>query len=161
MIDLNDWSCILCTKRNNGSGTNKEIKTELEKRVDFHFVVNFKIRKMPRPSTNIFRKYFGFNLETNKSVCQIEENGKACGKEVEVSNWNHEIQQTFQLHTLQLVILGVLNDNAVKKHVLVARRIVKKLRTPTFRALMLERKLPKPPIDCVTRWVLLLKWLKL
>jgi len=42
---------------------------KLKQNVDFHFVVNFKIRKMPRPSTNIFRKYFGFNLETNKSVC--------------------------------------------------------------------------------------------
>ena len=40
-----------------------------------------------------------------------------------------------------MVILGVLNDNAVKKHVIVARRIVKKL-----------PKLPKLPIDCVTRW---------
>lgn len=53
---------------------------------------------------------------------------------------------------MQLAIYGALKAVSIKNKIGVARRVVKKLRSPTLRVLLEENNLVKPSIDCITRW---------
>ncbi|XP_017062432.2 uncharacterized protein LOC108102221 [Drosophila ficusphila] len=55
-------------------------------------------------------------------------------------------------HTLQLAVKDFLEDLEAADFICKARKLVKLLRTPTYRHLITEAALPQPVVDVATRW---------
>lgn len=55
-------------------------------------------------------------------------------------------------HTLQLAVKDYFLNMDSFEIILKARRVVKYLRTPAFRQLIIENSLPQPQLDVPTRW---------
>lgn len=55
-------------------------------------------------------------------------------------------------HTFQLAIKKFTNEKSVDRVIQKAKAVARKLRTPTFIALIKKQNLKKPLLDCPTRW---------
>lgn len=55
-------------------------------------------------------------------------------------------------HSLQLVDKAVIKSKECSRVIANVRRVVKKLRAQNVTVLLNERKIPRPMIDCATRW---------
>ncbi|KAF0721881.1 zinc finger BED domain-containing protein RICESLEEPER 1-like isoform X1 [Aphis craccivora] len=55
-------------------------------------------------------------------------------------------------HTIQLCVFDGINKTNIKEILVKARKVVKKLRTPTVSTMLKKKKLNKAILDCDTRW---------